>query len=43
MGAITPVLTRKAGVDTVASSVDELAWATVGMSIDESMRELARI
>jgi hypothetical protein len=43
LGAITPVLTRRLGVGAVASSVEELAFATTGKNIDESRIVLASI
>jgi hypothetical protein len=43
LGAVTPVLTRRLGVDAVTSSEDGLAFATAGKSIEESMMVLAMI
>jgi hypothetical protein len=43
LGAVTPVLTRRLGVEAAASSADELALATTGKSIEESMIVLATI
>jgi hypothetical protein len=43
LGAITPVLTRRLGVDAEASSADGLAFATTGNSIEDRMIVLASI
>src|SRR5450631_2618560 len=43
IGAVTPVLTRRLGVEAATSSLDEVAFAAAGKRIDESMSVLASI
>jgi hypothetical protein len=42
-GAVTPELMRRLGVEAATSSGNELAFATAGKSIEESMMVLAMI